>query len=146
MANKIDSLVEKYKSGIDLSEINCYINMSQDEIFSKTYTQKQELACKLAQYALQIQLLYNEAFSVSKWAEATLKAVLAQSMSNTKGFMYEEKFYLALAVAGAYPKQLEEVRQLATARANTLNFISERLKYMSSVIMPRYGEQKEVKS
>lgn len=145
MARTIDEILTEYKNTLDLSGINCYINMSQDQIFSKTPAEKQQLACKIGQFALQIQMLYNEAVAISKWAEATLKAILAAPMMKTKGFTYEEKFYLALDVADAYPKKLEEVRQLANVRLNTLNFVSERLKYISSMVMPRYVEQREVK-
>ena len=130
---KVDELLKEYESRLGIKElehknadlIEKYIQASPDEIRKMSPDDCIEAAIILSQYSWFMQRAYNQELTNVNWAEAKLKKLLATEGSKYRAPSADERRYLCI-VDNEYAGKLEQLRGGSQARADRINFLSNR--------------------
>lgn len=135
--DKLNKLLDEYDVKINMhkitnqyNDIDQYLNMSKKQLESLTAEDCAVISAYLSLYALYIQKEHNRESAKVAWTESNLRWVIGREIANVQGYSFEER-RLQVIQENIAALKLDQLRTLAQARVNELNYISTKIEYIS---------------
>ena len=144
---KIKDLLEEYESHlgiknllIEQDEVESIITMKRAQLSKMSKEDCGECAFVLSQYSLFLQKELNKETAVLEWVETNLNHVTGKYMGQQRGATLDER-RSAVITENSYAKDLFKLRNRVRLKTNSLNFLSQKIHYMSSVLLTIQGNK-----
>jgi len=144
---KVQDLLNEYENHlgiknllIDQDEVASIIGMKRSYLSKLSKTDCGECAFMLSQYALFLQKELNKETAVLEWVETNLNHVTGKYMGQQGGATLDER-RSAVITENSYARDLFKLRNRVRLKTNSLNFLSQKIQYMSNVLLNIQGNR-----
>jgi hypothetical protein len=140
---KWDKILDEYESSVGLSafsgsyinnEAKKLLNMNRNEIEKLSPQDCAASALILNELSFHVQRAYNREIARVNWAEQTVKEVVANEVSNYKGYSYQERLFQAIK-NNEHARTLSKIKKYAKQRSDRLSFLSSGLNNRADIFL-----------
>jgi hypothetical protein len=137
----LDAMLDEYETKCGLpaftvaeDEAQRVLTISPAQLKSMTAVECGEAAVTLKQFAFYLQRCSNREQGRVKWAEESIKRLIAPSVGNVRGYSLEERRPLAV-LNDDVAKKFDELRVKADLRVTRLNYLASKVESMAMSLM-----------
>lgn len=113
------------------------INMSRDQIERMDETEAIAISSQLVRYALYLQLQENRERARTTWCDSQIQSLAGSRWDDFDRFMPKEIKIAKISTETPSIVKLNEIKQIASARASELFGISQLIKYYASILFEK---------
>ena len=140
---KWDKILDEYESSVGLSVFSgSYTNNEAQRLLSMNRNEIEKLspqdcaasALIINELSFHIQRAYNREVARVNWAEQTTKEVVANEVSNYKGYSYQERLFQAIK-NNEHARTLSKIKKYAKQRSDRLSFLASGLNNRADIFL-----------